>query len=295
MLACLAELNKTFLAKLGHQFKDLVRSCTFRGIPCRYAGANDRSGSSSDDTMEDASLWTHFWHFKFGNCFVFNLGGKQKSSVLHQTKPGISQGLMLEMNIQQQEYLDTTSGAGVRVDISDQGQMPFPLESGVSLAPGFSTMIGLKKTIFERIDPANDVSCIFGKQLSFDGNGDECAESCVPPCRSVQLKKSTSLEVWPSEKYKETDSEFKFSEEDFDSKNNLRLHVFYQELEEEIIKEAISYTIDGFISDIGGQLGLWVGVSVLTLAEFLELITTLCRFAFKKYTKRNEVVVTPKT
>ena len=52
---------------------------------------------------------------------------------------------MLEMNIQQQEYLDTTSGAGVRVDISDQGQMPFPLESGVSLAPGFSTMIGLKK------------------------------------------------------------------------------------------------------------------------------------------------------
>lgn len=139
------------------------------------------------------------------------------------------------------------------------------------------------------------MSCIFGKQLSFDGNDDECAESCVPPCRSVQLKKSTSLEVWPSEKYKETDSEFKFSEEDFDSKNNLRLHVFYQELEEEIIKEAISYTIDGFISDIGGQLGLWVGVSVLTLAEFLELITTLCRFAFKKYTKRNEVVVTPKT
>lgn len=31
------------------------------------------------------------------------------------------------------------------MDISSQGEMPFPLERGVSLAPGYATMIGLRK------------------------------------------------------------------------------------------------------------------------------------------------------
>ena len=31
------------------------------------------------------------------------------------------------------------------MDISTQGEMPFPLERGVSLAPGYATMIGLRK------------------------------------------------------------------------------------------------------------------------------------------------------
>lgn len=33
--ACFAQLNKTSLAKMGHQFKDIVRSCTFKGKSCR--------------------------------------------------------------------------------------------------------------------------------------------------------------------------------------------------------------------------------------------------------------------
>ena len=58
----------------------------------------------------------------------------------------LSSGLNLELNIEQDEYLDSfTPEAGVRVDITNQGQMPFPLERGLSLAPGFATAIGLRK------------------------------------------------------------------------------------------------------------------------------------------------------
>lgn len=54
--------------------------------------------------------------------------------------------------------------------------------------------------------------------------------------------------------------------------------------------------MDAFISGVGGQLGLWVGVSVLPLVEFLELITKLSRFALKIYSKRNQVIIaTPST
>ena len=58
----------------------------------------------------------------------------------------LSSGLNLELNIEQDEYLDSfTPEAGVRVDITNQGQMPFPLKKGLSLAPGFATAIGLRK------------------------------------------------------------------------------------------------------------------------------------------------------
>ena len=57
-------------------------------------------------------------------------------------------GLNFEINIEQDEYIGPlTPEAGIRVDISPQGAMPFPLDKGVSLAPGYATMIGLRKVI----------------------------------------------------------------------------------------------------------------------------------------------------
>ena len=55
----------------------------------------------------------------------------------------------MELNVEQDEYIGAlTPEAGIRMDISTQGEMPFPLEKGVSLAPGYATMIGLRKVRF---------------------------------------------------------------------------------------------------------------------------------------------------
>ena len=55
-------------------------------------------------------------------------------------------GLNLEINIEQDDYLGHfTPEAGIKLDISNQGYMPFPLEKGLSLPVGFASTIGLRK------------------------------------------------------------------------------------------------------------------------------------------------------
>ena len=46
-----------------------------------------------------------------------------------------------------------------------------------------------------------------------------------------------------------------------------------------------------FLSDIGGLMGMWIGVSVLTVVELLELIATLLVTVFKTFSKKNNQVV----
>ena len=46
----------------------------------------------------------------------------------------------------------------------------------------------------------------------------------------------------------------------------------------------VSLQFVNFVSDVGGQLGLWIGFSVLTVAEFLELMLLVCGEVAKRCT-----------
>jgi len=39
-----------------------------------------------------------------------------------------------------------------------------------------------------------------------------------------------------------------------------------------VTKESEDYDISQLVSDIGGQLGVWIGLSVITAAEVVELV-----------------------
>lgn len=55
-------------------------------------------------------------------------------------------GLQLELNAEQYEYVsELTDEAGIRVFIGTQNVMPFPYELGISVAPGYSTGVMLRK------------------------------------------------------------------------------------------------------------------------------------------------------
>ncbi|PFX34956.1 degenerin mec-4-like isoform X2 [Stylophora pistillata] len=340
----LAGKEENYLSKLGHQFKDMILSCTYRGVSCSNFTAN---------------FWTKFWHYKYGNCYLFNSGLTSSGSngpVVKSNKAGPTHGLNLEVNVEQDNYLDKfTPEAGVRLDISSQGYMPFPMEKGLSIPVGFATSIGLRKVMIERQDPFNDnrchknssidksnlytrmfnasysstackesclannqflqcgcmeyrfpvdknpvcditnkttISCLNKLQKQYRDNKLNCSSSCPPPCSQEEFKISTSLAVWPSVFFQdELIKRGKFDWLDFGSlrRNVLKIQIFFEELNVEMIKEQKSYGIADFASDIGGQLGLWIGFSVLTIAEFIEFIMLLFAHLAQKRTSRSKV------
>ncbi|XP_020604471.1 amiloride-sensitive sodium channel subunit alpha-like [Orbicella faveolata] len=341
-----------------------------------------------------SEFWSHFWHFAYGNCYVFN-GGTTESrldtKVLKSSEPGPSYGLSLELNIEQEQYIGAlTPEAGVRIHISNQGEMPFPLDKGLSLAPGYATSIGMRKVgtilhlqvssissntephrhvnkviiiiievfinnvvlfvfckvLIERRDPFSEnlcvsdstsdkyniyqqkmkvnysttackkscwasnqrefcgcmeykfprledtpvcnitnktvAKCLKGVKSKFKAGTLNCSKSCPPPCREITLKLSTSYSLWPTKAYEAFYmAELKKRTKEVDGSDNFRANVlkvdiFFEELNYEVISEEPSYELANFVSDLGGSLGLWIGMSVLSFAELFELLLLIC-------------------
>ena len=61
----------------------------------------------------------------------------------------------------------------------------------------------------------------------------------------------------------------------------LKVNIYYKTLNMKTIREHRSYEIENLLADIGGQLGLFSGYSILTLLEILFLVFTLSAFVFK--------------
>ena len=62
---------------------------------------------------------------------------------------------------------------------------------------------------------------------------------------------------------------------DFITDNFVRVNVYLSDMEVEVQEQQPSYRLSNLFSDIGGTLGLWVGLSLLTVVELLQLVVKL--------------------
>ncbi|XP_069134555.1 degenerin-like protein asic-2 [Argopecten irradians] len=117
----------------------------------------------------------------------------------------------------------------------------------------------------------------------------EICNECKFPCFEKTYKTFVSMTRWPSNYYREvlaTDYNWG-SQVDKIRADYMRVRVFFSSLTKEIIDEELSYTSENFVSDIGGQLGLWAGLSVLSVAEVLELIVLWITYCCKRKSRTN--------
>ena len=64
--------------------------------------------------------------------------------------------------------------------------------------------------------------------------------------------------------------------------NFLSANVYFQRFRETRVEESLSYGTANLLADIGGQIGLWAGLSVISMCELLELFALLIRDLFQK-------------
>ncbi|ELT93368.1 hypothetical protein CAPTEDRAFT_65206, partial [Capitella teleta] len=105
----------------------------------------------------------------------------------------------------------------------------------------------------------------------------ECG--CFPPCHEISYDVTYSLSRWPAigfdgeQAYIDIVTEAEFAERamaDF-----VRLNVYLAESDVLKTEETEDYSQSQFLSDVGGQIGLWSGLSIISLVEALELFVDI--------------------
>lgn len=114
---------------------------------------------------------------------------------------------------------------------------------------------------------------------------------CNEDCKLIEFLVSTSSALWPTDGYltrlrsilgnKASNVTSTLSEA---RRNLARVHIFYKSMTVEVIAQRPRYQFKDLISNVGGSLGLFTGISLLTLVEFVKLMFDLTRFSCKKKT-----------
>uniref|UniRef100_A0A8K9Y4K6 Acid-sensing (proton-gated) ion channel 1b n=1 Tax=Oncorhynchus mykiss TaxID=8022 RepID=A0A8K9Y4K6_ONCMY len=115
---------------------------------------------------------------------------------------------------------------------------------------------------------------------------------CETPCNMTRFGKEMSFVKIPSKasakylakKYNKT--------EQYIADNILVLDIFFEALNYETIEQTKAYEFAGLLGDIGGQMGLFIGASILTILELFDYLYEvikykLCRCSSKKHKHSN--------
>ncbi|KAI6171410.1 Degenerin mec-10 [Aphelenchoides bicaudatus] len=118
-----------------------------------------------------------------------------------------------------------------------------------------------------------------------DGLGTENSQGsalscqCAQPCKQPSYTVSYSCANWPSESLNISVGKCELEAakcNEYYQDNGAMIEVFYEALNYEVLTEYEAYGLVKMMADLGGQLGLWSGVSVITCCEviflFFELI-----------------------
>ncbi|XP_023695729.1 acid-sensing ion channel 4-A isoform X1 [Paramormyrops kingsleyae] len=121
------------------------------------------------------------------------------------------------------------------------------------------------------ICPPNKTNCVDNALVSLlKKPSDSCP--CETPCNLTRYGKELSMVKIPSRGSARYLSRKYSKSEDYIRDNFLVLDIFFEALNYETIEQKKAYDVAGLLGDIGGQMGLFIGASVLTVLEIFDYI-----------------------
>ena len=144
----------------------------------------------------------------------------------------------------------------------------------------------------------NETLCIYKTQTIFRSKHFEeiCPNECPAECSSISYGYSTSFSQYPAKPYGNLllqDSKIvdRFDDPTTPSydklkENILAVNIYFDSLESTEICESEQTLLVDLIAGIGGTLGLFLGVSMLSFFEIFEIFLEM---TFLKFCKKNKV------
>ncbi|XP_046581239.1 acid-sensing ion channel 1A-like [Haliotis rubra] len=127
-------------------------------------------------------------------------------------------------------------------------------------------------------------TCFFPTYLELKKNATiQKACGCQMPCsfETYDIKVSTSS--YPSDAAMDYVKKLStFSGEESIKKNFLEIRVFYENLIIHSTEQTPQYTPQTMLGNLGGQMGIYLGASFMTLTELGEFLFSLCLAVFRR-------------
>ncbi|XP_060104167.1 acid-sensing ion channel 3 [Heteronotia binoei] len=100
---------------------------------------------------------------------------------------------------------------------------------------------------------------------------------CHTPCETVRFNKELSVVQIPSKASAKYLAKKYNRSEQYIKENLLVLDIFFEALSYETIEQKKAYEVAGLLGDIGGQMGLFIGASLLTILEIFDYLFEVLR------------------
>ncbi|XP_072297792.1 acid-sensing ion channel 1C isoform X2 [Eucyclogobius newberryi] len=298
------------MGRLGHQLEDMLLECKFRGETCTHKNFTPiytrygkcytfNSGQDGNpllttlkggtgngleimlDIQQDEYLpvWGETDETSYEAGIKVQLHSHSEPAFLHELGFGVAPGFQTFVAVQQQrllylprpwgdckstpmesEFFTTYSITGCRIDCETR----YLLENcncRMVHMPGTSTVC-TPEQYKDCADPALD--------FLVEKDNDYCV--CETPCNMTRYGKELSMVKIPSKASAKYLAKKFNKTEQYIGDNILVLDIFFEALNYEKIEQKKAYEIAGLLGDIGGQMGLFIGASVLTILEIFDYL-----------------------
>ena len=109
---------------------------------------------------------------------------------------------------------------------------------------------------------------------------------CPVPCHITKFQTQLSYAQMPAKHFSEVLARKRKVSKDvmrnYLRDNFLDVDFYFEEMSIEKITERPAYDEESLFGDIGGQVGLFLGASILTLLEFIDLVARILSRKFKR-------------
>uniref|UniRef100_A0A3Q3X2T3 Acid sensing ion channel subunit 1 n=1 Tax=Mola mola TaxID=94237 RepID=A0A3Q3X2T3_MOLML len=280
---------REFYDRTGHDINDMLLSCHFHGTECR---------------AEDFKVV----FTRYGKCYTFNAGdnghpplittkggqlaitsfeagvkvqihSQDEPSFIDQLGFGVAPGFQTFVSCQEQrliylpppwgdckvtamesDFFDSYSITACRIDCETR-YLVDNCNCRMVHMPGDAPYC-TPELYKECADPALD--------FLVERDNDFCV--CETPCNMTRYSKELSFVKIPSKASAKYLAKKYNKSEQYIKDNILVLDIFFEALNYETIEQKKAYEVAGLLGDIGGQMGLFIGASILTILELFDYL-----------------------